>query len=179
MLELSPKGTVPVLQLIDGNVLDESYNILHWALSVADPDDWLMLASPQHQQAALTLVQTNDGEFKTLLDRYKYADRFPEKPALNYRDAACVFIQELENKLQVQDNSYLFGPRICWADIAIFPFIRQFVHVDKEWFYHAPYPGLQSWLDRFLESELFNECMVKYPPWQENDLPTVFAAKKA
>lgn len=168
MLVISPKGTVPVLQLPDGRVLDESYDIMHWALVNNDPENWLP-EDDNTLQRTKNLIDTNDHSFKKHLDHYKYASRFPEHSTDYYREQSQEFLQQLDNLL-VQ-SSYLAGGRITMADIAIFPFIRQFAFVDKAWFDQSQYKKLQAWLHKILEMELFVGVMKKYPQWQpENDL---------
>jgi glutathione S-transferase len=163
MLELSPKGTVPVLQLANGEVIDESIDVFHWALQINDPNAWLAVDKDKLAQ----LVERNDGEFKHWLDRYKYSVGYPEFSAEYYRRQAEVFIAELEQRLIA--SQYLLGSRLSGADMAILPFIRQFAFVDKAWFDSAPYPKVQAWLAEFLTSELFLAVMDKYPPWQVGD----------
>lgn len=163
MLQLSPKGTVPVLQLADGEVIDESIDVFHWALQVNDPNAWLAVDKDKLTQ----LIERNDGEFKHWLDRYKYSVGYPEYSAEYYRQQAEDFIAELEQCLVV--NQYLLGSKLTAADMAILPFIRQFAFVDKAWFDSAPYPKVQVWLAEFLGSEVFLAVMDKYPPWQAGD----------
>lgn len=163
MLAISPKGTVPVLQLSD-RVIDESLQVMEWALNQSDPENWLALDSQQEQ---LSLIEENDNEFKAWLDKYKYWDRFPEQSQQDYRIKAENFLSKLESRLQ--KNSYLFGDKICMADIAIFPFIRQFAFVDKSWFDQSDYPSVQCWLDQFLQSTLFEQVMIKQAVWQQPD----------
>ncbi|WP_022942414.1 glutathione S-transferase [Psychromonas hadalis] len=169
MLQLSSKGTVPVLQLSDGDVLDESLDIMVWALSRNDPDQWL--AGNIHKMIAL--IDKNDFEFKGWLDKYKYADRFPENSESYYREQCEDFLVQLEQRLLI--NDYLFSDNIRLADIAIFPFIRQFSAVDKQWFEQSPYPHLQHWLNSLVNSKLFHSVMQKYPIWltsqQAQDFP--------
>ena len=166
MLAISPKGTVPVLQLSD-RVIDESVEVMRWALSQSDPENWLALDSHQEQS---TLIEENDNEFKGWLDKYKYWDRYPEQSQQDYRMKAENFLSTLE--LRLQQNSYLLGDNMCMADIAIFPFIRQFAFVDKPWFDDADYPSVQRWLNQFLQSKLFEQVMVKQALWQQsNDQP--------
>ena len=166
MLAISPKGTVPVLQLSD-RVIDESVEVMRWALSQSDPENWLALDSQQEQS---TLIEENDNEFKGWLDKYKYWDRYPEQSQQDYRMKAENFLSTLE--LRLQQNSYLLGDNMCMADIAIFPFIRQFAFVDKPWFDDADYPSVQRWLNQFLQSKLFEQVMVKQALWQQsNDQP--------
>jgi len=163
MLAISPKGTVPVLQLRD-RVIDESIEVMRWALSQSDPENWLAVDSQQEQS---TLIEENDNEFKGWLDKYKYWDRYPEQSQQDYRIKAENFLSTLE--LRLQQNSYLLGDNICMADIAIFPFIRQFAFVDKPWFDDADYPLVQRWLNQFLQSKLFEQVMEKHALWQQPD----------
>lgn len=168
MLALSSKGTVPVLQLADGTVLDESLDIMVWALELRDPNAWLQGSLTE----MLNLIDENDFEFKDWLDKYKYADRFPEYPALYYREHAEEFLLQLENRLS--NSPYLFGQQISLADMAILPFIRQFSGVDKDWFEQSPYPFLKVWLANFINSTLFNSVMKKYPIWLESGQQSTF-----
>ena len=160
MLAISPKGTVPILQLSDG-VIDESLEVIGWALEQSDPDNWLALVSQSEQQG---LIAENDNQFKQWLDRYKYWDRYPQQSQQDYRMNAEIFISTLEQRLE--NSLYLFGDKICVADIAIFPFIRQFAFVDKPWFDQSNYPSVQRWLNQFLQSDLFNQVMQKHILWQ-------------
>lgn len=162
MLAISPKGTVPVLQLDDGRVIEQSLDIMLWALALNDPQQWLQ-GEKSLPDAAKVLIDTNDGPFKFWLDRYKYADRYPEYSAAHYRQQAEVFLQYLESSLGVQE--YLLGARLSVADMAIFPFIRQFAAVDKTWFGASDYVRLQRWLDERLISNVFAEVMVKRDCW--------------
>jgi glutathione S-transferase len=169
MLELSPKGTVPVLQLPDGQVLEESLDVMHWALAIHDPDDWLA-----DIDAANALIQRLDGEFKGALDRYKYHVKHPEHPQSHYRVEGEAFLAELEAMLAQHCGAALYGERLTFADIAAFPFVRQFAFVDKAWFDGAPYPLLQAWLSRGLESALFLSVMPKFPQWRPGDEVVLF-----
>lgn len=171
MLDYSPKGEVPVLILPDGTVLEESLDIIHWALSYNDPQHWLP-ADETIRQQAMVLIEENDGHFKHNLDRYKYPERYPDEQGHDYRAEGEVFLQKLEQDLN--QHRYLLGEHLSITDIAILPFIRQFAHTDKDWFDQAPYPHLQQWLNDFLESELFLSVMKKYPAWQPNDVPGYF-----
>ena len=160
MLELSSKGTVPVL--VDGNdVIDESLEIMQWALKQNDPDDWYASLAREELQDSLQLIRENDDEFKTWLDRYKYADRHPEHSQEYYRTQCGRFLGRLEAILQQQ--SYLIRNEMTFADIAIFPFVRQFSMVDKNWFEQGPYPGLHTWLNALLDLALFKQVMAKKP----------------
>ena len=167
MLNVSPKGTVPVLVLPGGKVIDESLDIMRWALAQHDTEDWLLAGNAKLSQEADALITGNDGEFKTALDRYKYAIRFPERAASAYRAEGEVFLRELERRLQ--HNAYLLGQHCSLADVAIFPFVRQFAAVDAVWFEGSPYSALQRWLAMFVSSELFLGVMHKYPLWVEGE----------
>lgn len=157
MLAASPKGTVPVLVCADGRVIEQSLEIMHWALSQNDPDVWL----PADRPLIEALIEENDTRFKVLLDRYKYAVRYPEYPMEHYRAQGAVVLQRLECLLE--HTPYLTGTTLTLADVALAPFIRQFAHVDRAWFAQAPYPKLQAWLECFLASGLFTAVMAKQP----------------
>ncbi|WP_339496482.1 glutathione S-transferase [Pseudomonas canadensis] len=154
MLALSPKGTVPVLN-VDGQVIEESLEIMQWALAQHDPDNWLLQGDP----AVFALIAENDQGFKYHLNRYKYAERYPEHSMEQYRAEGEVFLQKLEDLLA--DRAYLLADHPSLADMALAPFVRQFAHVDREWFAASPYTQLQAWLQRFLESPLFISVMAK------------------
>lgn len=163
MLRASAKGTVPVLVLPNGKVIDESADVMHWALEHNDPDCWRRDVLSARTQA---LIEENDKVFKPKLDRYKYADRHPEHPRSYYRIEAEKFLLQLEQNLKL--HRCLLDDEITFADVAIFPFIRQFALVDKPWFDQAPYPKLQVWLQSFLDSDLFLNVMTKHPVWRED-----------
>ncbi|WLH33391.1 glutathione S-transferase [Pseudomonas sp. FP2196] len=154
MLAISPKGTVPVLDA-DGRVIDESLEIMRWALAQNDPQDWLL----EGDARIADLIEANDQVFKVHLNRYKYAERYPEQPMEVYRTHGSLFLQRLDELLT--DRDYLLADRPCLADIALLPFVRQFAHVDRDWFAQAPYVRLQAWLQHFLESDLFTAIMKK------------------
>ena len=172
MLACSPKATVPVLVFPDDTVLEESRDIINWALSENDPENWMPAADSEESAMAKHLIDENDGAFKEQLDRYKYAERYPEHPAEYYREQGEPFLKQLDDRLS--RAAWLLGERISVADIAIFPFVRQFAFVDKPWFDRLPCVYLQKWLDRLLQSDLFASVMQKYPQWQEGDAPTRF-----
>lgn len=158
MLEASPKGTVPVLQLPDGTVIDESLDIMRWALACNDPEGWLE-GNGELPAGALELIAYNDGPFKQLLDCYKYAGRFPEHPAAHYRDEAGKFLGELNARLA--RHAFLLGARMSIADAALVPFVRQFAMVDKAWFASTAWHALNRWLDALLASAPFTAVMKK------------------
>ena len=162
MLQCSPKGKVPVLQLANGSVIDESLDIMRWALAIRDPDGWIN-SGPEWLAECTVLIDENDGSFKRHLDRYKYPGRgepdTPNHPAAQYRDAADVFLQALSSRLA--RHNFLMGQSMGLADAAIFPFVRQFAFVDKSWF-DTTYDGpLAHWLDGLLRSPLFLSVMEK------------------
>ncbi len=167
MTSISTKATVPVLVLPEGQVIDESYDIIKWAIGQNDLEGWQEFI-PQTDE----LVKENDGSFKLALDKYKYASRFPEHSPETYRDKGEVFLKKLDHKLQ--DSAFLLGDRKTIADITIFPFIRQFAHVDKEWFFNTRYIRLQQWLLSQLNGDIFKVVMKKYPVWHAGDKPLYF-----
>ncbi len=160
MLALSSKGTVPVLLLEDGRVIDESLAIMDWALGQNDPDHW----RPEFSSPAITklhhkLIAENDSSFKQALDRYKYPQRYPNEDCSNAPASGLVFLNQLNTQLAAQP--YLLGETLGYADIAIFPFVRQFANVDFQWFENSQLKGLRIWLDERVNSELFNTIMKK------------------
>lgn len=159
MLLVSPKGTVPVL-CVDGIILDQSLDIMHWALGRSDPDGWKQVDNAVSQ----AWIEKNDGPFKVLLDQYKYPNRFSD---LNEGDvlnsAIDLMLKPMENALQSSD--YLLGNKISWVDVAIFPFIRQFAAVNPKRFEELPFTSINAWLNQHLESDLFNSVMDKHPTW--------------
>ena len=169
-LKISAKATVPVLLLPDGTVIDESWDILKWSLAQNDPDNWSG-ENGEHELDAEILIETNDFSFKEDLDHYKYADRYPEHSEEYYRQACEVFIKELEEMLS--ENRFLLADQISLADIGVFPFIRQFSQVDKEWFDAAPYPNVRRWLNQLIDMELFQQVFQKHEIWKEG-APVVF-----
>jgi len=165
-IKISAKATVPILVLADGTFIDESWDILKWALSQNDPDNWLG-KNAEFLLDAEMLVETNDFSFKEDLDHYKYADRYPEKSAQYYRAACEEFIEELEEELT--DSQYLLDHDMTLADIGVFPFVRQFSLVDKEWFDQSPYPNVQRWLNQIIDSSLFQQVFQKHEIWKPGD----------
>ena len=166
MLEISPKATVPVLQVTPDQIIDESLDVMLWALDQHDPDQWLV---PENNDPGtmMALIAKADGDFKDNLDRYKYSNRYEGVDAAACRTAGEGFLVELNTMLQ--NTPYLFGQRPCLADMAIATFIRQFANTDRDWFDQTPYVPLHGWLSAFLDSESFNAVMDKYPQWQPDD----------
>jgi glutathione S-transferase len=165
MIQYSKKGTVPVLVLEDGMVIDESLDIMKWALKLSDPDSWLV-------ELGDNLLKENDGTFKKLLDRYKYSNRHPEHSQEYYRKQGETFLQKLEYLLS--GHTFLSGDQMRFIDIAILPFVRQFAYVDIAWFDTSSYVNVRRWLDTFLYSTLFGQVMRKHEQWHEGDEPVLF-----
>jgi len=171
MLEISPKGTVPVYQHKDGRVIEESLELLFWATEQDDPHGWLDCDMTDVK----ALIAQNDGPFKHHLDRYKYKSRYDETAKRGdtdreHRKAAEIIIQDYETRLS--DKAYLLGDKPSIADIAIFPFMRQFANTDRSWWDgpedgQPPYPNTHNWLERHLSSDIFKAIMTKYPLWQD------------
>ena len=163
-LEVSKSKTVPCLQTND-YILDESLEIMIWALNINDPKNWL-----RETDKSLELIAACDGLFKHALDRTKYPIRYPEESAVENRVLASNFLDFIENQL----SPCLFGENFNLADIAILPFVRQFAHIDFDWFLSQPWPKTADWLENFKTSEMFNSVMKKYPKWEEYDPVTLF-----
>ncbi len=176
MLDVSPKGTVPVLvkRAEDRPVLviDESLDIMHWALNQNDPENLLRKADSDCVIKMDALISENDNGFKGWLDKYKYAGRFPEHPQAYYRHQGEDFLQKLEDLLR--QNRFLFSDKPCLADIALFPFVRQFAHVDKAWSAANEFPELKIWLDYWQNSPVFIRAMEKFEPWLNNGKAYLF-----
>lgn len=160
LLACSPKGTVPVLVLPDGQVLEESWDIMAWAgARHPDPAWWALAQTPEHR----ALRETNDGPFKQQLDRYKYPERYADTGTAReqHRGLAAALLQPVAQRLQHQ--AYLGGARPCATDVALWPFVRQFAAVELAWFQAQPWPALIRWLDSGLQSPLFLACMARLP----------------
>lgn len=173
MMEASKKGTVPVLVLPDARVLDESLDVMGWALAQNDPNS--LLPSTQDRGESDRLLALIDGEFKFHLDRYKYASRYEDCDAMEHREVALQILRHLET--QLQGKNWLFGDHPCFADLAILPFVRQYRIADQFWFDNEmPLPTVRQWLHRFLVADFFTAVMEKRKPWQTGDQPSYFPA---
>lgn len=205
MLNISPKGTTPVMQIFKGIgdspqsslILEESLDIMNWAVQQNDPQNWKNL-SEESLAISKNLITTNDRDFKQALDRYKYPNRFPEQSPEFYRQQAEVFLQVLELQLQQhkisefentalnlkysnseqEKNNFLICDRQTLADVAIFPFVRQLAYVDIEWFSSSPYIHLQQWLKWHETSSLFELVMQKFPVWTPEQEAIVITPQK-
>ena len=164
-LATSPSGTVPSLKLTN-TVLDESLDIMKWALIQNDPID--LMDMPDY---GFDLISECDGNFKKALDRTKYPNKFPDTDPIASRDTAALFLYKLEKTL----SPNLFGTRLSIADLAILPFVRQFAHIDQDWFYDQDWINLIKWVDNFKQSSVFIRIMTKLAPWQRGDQPIMFS----
>ncbi|MBT8155452.1 glutathione S-transferase [Epibacterium ulvae] len=162
-LAASPTGTVPCLQT-EGAVIDESFDIMRWALGQSDPEGWLNMPAQ-----GLAWIEEADGPFKRALDRTKYPTRYPGEGPEAHRAVAHAFLARLDAQIE----TWIFD-RPTLADFAILPFVRQFAFIDKTRFDAQDWPSLQGWLERFLTSDRFTAVMDKYPQWQDGDAPTAF-----
>jgi len=162
LLQASPKGTVPVLVLPDGTVLEQSLDIMLWALRSNDPTHWLP-ATDTDMDATLALIARCDGDFKGHLDRYKYPNRYALPDGLAHRSLGSQYLQTLNARLEI--HAFLHGEHFGLADAAVTPFVRQFAHTDPAWFATQPWAGLQRWLAAFEASALYLRAMHRSPVW--------------
>jgi glutathione S-transferase len=166
MLELSPKGTVPVLLTQNHSVIDQSIDIMYWALAQHDPEAWLPEKDSPQRVDMQKWVEINDGPFKQLLDQYKYPERFPELARTQVLESAMnLYLLPLNQILENKD--FLLGEKISMLDIALFPFVRQFAASDSKKFHELPLKKLSEWLNFFILSDLFHQAMAKYPVWRD------------
>ena len=163
---VSPKGTVPVLYINNITVIDESLDIMKWAISHNDPNLWL----GNHKSTQFNIIEKNDNKFKYWLDRYKYFDRYPKNNKDYYRDKCGIFLKKLNQLLEC--DKYLLTNKLLFVDVAIFPFIRQCANVDKYWFKNT-YAQLTNWLNNIIESKLFISVMDKYLEYNSSQRPLI------
>lgn len=170
MLSISPKGTVPVVQLPTGKIIDESWEVMLWALEQNDPNHWLP-SSASAWEVVRNLVQKCDGNvpggFKFHLDRMKYHTRYEDVEPTEHRAAANGFLALLDERLK--ESAFLVEDHFSLADAAIAPFVRQFANADLEAFQAAAFPRLEQWLSNFLNSAAFLSVMAKHPPWKAGE----------
>lgn len=165
MLVISPKGTVPIIIFPDDTIIDESLDIMIWALHKNDPKDLLYKEQPEMYPQMLSLINICDTEFRVNLSAYKYGSRYHESNEVELRSKCEIFIKQIESLLE--KNTYLFGEKLSMADLAVLPNLRQFMNVDKKWFRKTDYPKLTKWLATLMQSLLFTKTMRKYPLWNE------------
>ncbi len=173
MLIVSPKGTVPVLVLPDQTVIDESLDIMVWALQQNDPVDLLHKDTPADLPAMIELIQRNDKEFKPQLEIYKKSKRFRTGTEIEERQKCEVFIADLEHRLSSEEGHFI-GQKPGLIDYALIPFVRQFSRVNKAWFKQAPYPLLRIWIEQQMQTRLYAKSMAKYPLWLDAHEECVF-----
>jgi len=170
MMSLSSKGTVPVLLTPDDTIIDQSLDVMLWALHQDDPDDWLN----EDVSLGQPLVERNDNEFKYYLDRYKYHIGYPEYSQDYYRDKTKDYLDLLEKCLNDTQGVSLTADHMSFSDVSIFPFIRQFANVDLNWFKSSSYQLLNCWYNNIEQSNLFKDCMKKYNQWSPEQSPVYF-----
>jgi len=175
LLAASPKASVPVLVLPNGQVIDQSMDIMRWALDHSDPEQWLPKTSQARQ--VLAIIEDCEQTFKHHLDRYKYPGRYADPDPLAHRNAAAGWLSDLSQ--QLTGAGWLFGAKAGLADMAIAPFVRQFSQTDPVWFATQDWPDLRTWLNVIVTSPLFESVMHKYPPWQSGADAVVFATERA
>jgi len=171
LYDISPKGTVPVLCLNNSTIIDESLEIMKWALNKNDPDSWIGSKMKIQEK----MIDVYDNEFKHWLDRFKYSDRYPEHNENYYRDKCDEYLSKLN--ILLEGNRYLLSNDILLVDVAIFPFIRQFANVNIDWFKNS-YENISHWLNSFIESKLFLSVMDKYPNYKDEPDPLMINFNK-
>lgn len=182
MIQASAKATVPIIVLPSSQVIDESLDVMLWALKESDPDDLLHThnidenSDEKKLTEILLLIQLFDEEFKSCLEQYKCAKRYHESNILECRQACEVYIKNVEQRLT--DSDYLFNNKESLADIALLPFIRQFARIERQWYLQSPYPNVKKWLNNYLQSAMFTKVMAKYPLWLNNGEVTIFTGSK-
>jgi len=169
MMEYSAKGTVPVLVLQSGKVIDESLDVIDWALNLNDPYNW---KRSKDSGKTKELIKINDGDFKFHLDRYKYSKRYENEDPNFHREKCLTFIKMINEELK--DSKYIYDNEISYIDISLLPFIRQFRIADNDWFDELPYENVKSWLSNFIDSKLLKSVMPKYDLWKKGDEITIF-----
>lgn len=172
LLASSPKGTVPVLVLPDGQIIEQSLDVMNWALQQNDPQDLLRSSNPTLSQQVHQLIKVNDDEFIGHLEKYRASIRYRNIDTEQRRQACEGFISNLETLLT--DQAYFFGETPSLADFAVMPFVSQFVRVEKKWFVQSEYQNVGRWLRAHLESKLYTQVMKQYPLWNETKQDCLF-----
>ena len=172
MIAVSPKGTVPVLVLADETVIEESLDIMLWALRETDPNDLLHSQRECALSTMLSLINLFDTNFKSCLEQYKCAKRYQEDNVTQCRASCELYIQQLEQRLT--EHTFLMSDKESLADIALIPFIRQFARIERQWYLQSPYPMVRQWLNRYLQSPTFTKVMAKHPLWVDEPRAVLF-----
>ncbi|OCH21708.1 glutathione S-transferase [Aliivibrio logei] len=172
MLSISPKGTVPVLLLENGSVIDESIDVMVWALNQSDPNNLLYSHDKALLPVMLELINRSDTEFVDALQKYRAASRYHDDNETKCRNMCCGWLMEIEQRLS--QHAYIMGEKPSLVDYSILPFIRQFSRVDKKWYAQAPLPYLRAWLVNHYNDPLFSKVMMTYPKWKNNDDSILF-----
>jgi len=175
MLMASPKGTVPVLVLDQNNVIDESLDIMLWALHKNDPNNLLYNHKPSFLPIMMKIIDEHDNKFTKLLSQYKQAKRYHKASESDDRLQCEQFIISLEQRLN--EHPFIMGIEPSLVDYTVLPFIRQFAKVDRKWYLQAPYPKLQQWLNNHLQSRIFSKAMAKHPLWLETNKDILFGGE--
>jgi len=179
MLAASPKGTVPVLvTALDVEtplVIEESIEVMIWALNASDPDNLMHREDLEQLPKMLSLISVFDNEFKRCFDKYQCSKRYHEDSLVQDRQVCEKYIEQLEVRLQQHD--YFFSDKMSLADIALLPFIRKFSKVERQWYLQSPYPKLRAWLNRYLQSRMFSKVMTKFPLWLESRELVIFGGE--
>jgi len=170
MLAASPKATVPVLVINQSSVIEQSLDIMLWALSKNDPKQLLH----GDQVAMLELIHRTDNEFVDALKKYKAASRYHDDEKDSYRLHCEAYINDLEQRLT--QHEYIMGDSPSLTDYAILPFIRQFSRVERQWYRQAPYPSTQRWLNKHYQQTVFTQAMAPYKPWHKGDAAIFFGS---
>jgi glutathione S-transferase len=174
MLNLSPKGTVPVLVTAGNQVIDDSLSIMQWAFSQTDPDDYLNKTVPNALADMLAVIAIFDNEFKGHLEKYRCSKRYHEPSLMEDRQQCERYLADLESRLCL--HLYLMSDTPSLTDLALMPFIRQFARVERQWYLQSPYPKLRQWLNHYLHSRMFSKVMVQYPMWLDSKQQVIFGA---
>ena len=175
MLKASPKGTVPVIVLSNDTVIEESLEVMLWALNESDPNNLLHQNIGNALPDMLKLINAFDHEFKVCLEQYKCAKRYKEANLIEQREACELYIKSLEVRLSL--HTFLMSDKESLVDIALLPFIRQFARIERQWYLQSPYPKVRQWLNNYLQSPMFTRVMAKYPLWLDSQEEVFFGGQ--
>lgn len=175
MISASPKGTVPILVFEQAPVIEQSLEIMLWALRSSDPENLLHQEQDSALGDMLSLIDTFDNQFKSRLEQYKCAKRYHGDNVTESRAACEPYLQDLEQRLN--KHQFVISEQESLADLAILPFIRQFARVERQWYLQAPYPKLRHWLNNYLQSKMFSKVMTKHPLWLDTEEIIILSAE--